>query len=244
MFFLIFTATQAYAAADAEKIVKNAFDYWRGKASVSTTDMTIHRPDWERTMTIKAWTEGEKNSLLVVTSPSKDKGNGTLKLGPDMWIFNPKINRVIKLPPSMMSQSWQGSDFSNNDLAKSDTLLHDFTHKLHGEEKHEGKRVFLVTSMPKADAPVIWGMLRMKIREDHILLEETFYDENLEPVKTMKAWDIRMNRGHLFPMRWSMGKADKKNEYTLLVYRDLVFKDKIDISIFSHSNLKNPKGLN
>lgn len=237
----IITAATTSSAADAEKIVKDAFDYWRGTASVSTTEMVIHRPAWERRMIIDAWTQGERDSLFVITSPAKDKGNGTLKLGEDMWMYNPKVNRVIKLPPSMMSQSWQGSDFSNNDLAKSDSLIRDFTHTLTGEEKHEGKRVYLITSLPKPDAPVIWGMIRLKIREDRILLEETFYDENKEPVKTMTAWDIRMVGGRLFPMQWKMRKSDNEKEYTLMVYKNLVFKDKLSPGVLSFNNLKNPK---
>jgi outer membrane lipoprotein-sorting protein len=228
-------------AADAEKIVKDAFDYWRGKASFSTTEMVIHRPDWERRMVIDAWTRGESDSLFVITSPAKDKGNGTLKIGEEMWMYNPKVNRVIKLPPSMMSQAWQGSDFSNNDLAKSDSLIRDYTHSLDGEEKSEGKKVYRITSMPKPDAPVIWGMITMKIREDRILLEETFYDENKKPVKTMTAWDIRPADGRLFPMQWKMRKWETEKEYTLLLYKTLSFKEKMNPGIFSFNNLKNPK---
>jgi outer membrane lipoprotein-sorting protein len=228
------------AGQSAETIVKGAFDYWRGKASVSTTDMIIHRPDWERKMTITAWTQGERDSLFIIDSPAKDKGNGTLKIGPDMWMYNPKINRVIKLPPSMMSQAWQGSDFSNNDLAKSDTLITDYTHSLDGEEKVEGHKIYRITSMPRKDAPVIWGKITMKIREDNILIEETFFDENLVPVKIMTAWDIRMAGGRLFPLRWKMRRAGIENEYTLLVYRDLAFSDRLKSGPLNFSNLKSP----
>jgi outer membrane lipoprotein-sorting protein len=128
--------------------------------------MTIHRPDWERSLTIKAWTRGEKDSIFFILTPPKDVGNGTLKRGREMWIYNPKVNRVIKLPPSMMSQAWMGSDFSNNDLAKSDSILEDYTHLLEGVETHEGKKVYVVKSTPKPAAPVVWGMQRLKIRED------------------------------------------------------------------------------
>ena len=226
--------------ADAERIVKDAFDYWRGKASVSTTDMVIHRPSWERRMTIEAWTRGERDSLFVITSPPKDKGNGTLKLGEEMWMYNPKVNRVIKLPPSMMSQSWQGSDFSNNDLAKSDSLIRDYTYALSGEERHEGKRVYVITALPKPDAPVIWGMIRLKIREDRILLEEIFCDEDRKPVKIMTARDIRNVGGRLFPMQWTMRKADTDTEYTLMNYRKLEFRDRLDQKVFTFGNLMNP----
>lgn len=237
---IIVTASSAFAGDDANTIVRAAFDYWRGNASVSVTDMTIHRPDWERTMTIKAWTRGESDSLFVITAPAKDKGNGTLKAGKNMWMFNPKVNRVIKLPPSMMSQAWQGSDFSNNDLAKTDSLINDYTHTIESTGTHDGKNLYIIKSMPKPNAPVIWGMIRLKIREDHILLSETFYDEAFKPVKEMTASDIQMTGDRLFPMKWKMQKSDVKDEYTLMAYKELEFLPAIDGSIFTLTNLKNP----
>jgi outer membrane lipoprotein-sorting protein len=101
-------------AQDAQALVEESFNYLRGKTSISTVSMTIHRKDWERVMTIRAWTKGEDESIFWIASPPKDYGNGTLKKGEQMWIYNPKVNRVIKIPPSMMSQAWMGSDFSNN----------------------------------------------------------------------------------------------------------------------------------
>ncbi len=122
---------------DAQALVEASFNYMRGNASVSTVDMTIHRPGWERVVTINAWTKGQKDSLFYIIAPPKDNGNGTLKKGREMWMYNPKVNRVIKLPPSMMSQAWMGSDFSNNDLAKSDSMINEYTHTIEGTETHE-----------------------------------------------------------------------------------------------------------
>lgn len=227
------------AETDADTIVRKAFDYWRGQASESVTDMTIHRTGWKRTMSIRGWTRGESESLFIITYPARDRGNGTLKTGGGMWMFNPKVNRVIKLPPSMMNQSWQGSDFSNNDLAKSDSLIHDYVHHLDGEETHDGRKVHVIISIPNPDAPVIWGMLKLKIREDSILLEQVFYDEDKKPVKQMTAKDIRQVDGRLFPMRWLMEKSDDSGDYTLLEYRTLIFKDALDRQLFTLPSLKN-----
>ena len=80
---------------DAFSIIKNAVEYYRGEASVSKMDMIIHRPEWERTLTIRAWTRGQKDSLFYIADPPKDEGNGTLKKGREMWTYNPKVNRVI-----------------------------------------------------------------------------------------------------------------------------------------------------
>ncbi len=226
---------------DAESLVRGNFDYMRDKASVATVEMTVHRPDWERITVIKAWTRGEKESLFTVLSPPKDRGNGTLKLGRTMWMFNPKVNRVIKLPPSMMSQSWMGSDFSNNDLAKSDSIINDYDHTISGTETFDGKTVYNIKSMPKPDAPVIWGMITLKIRADLIPLEEIFYDEDLEPVKILTFSGIGILGGKLYPRVMKMKKADAEGEeYTMVKYKSLEFKERLKNSRFTQAALKNP----
>ncbi len=238
-FFVFFCGS--LHAMDVENLVRDAVNYYRGDASFSTVDMTIHRPAWERTLTIKAWTKGQKDSLFTIVAPPKDSGNGTLKRGKEMWMFNPKVNRVIKLPPSMMSQSWMGSDFSNNDLAKSDSIIEDYTHEITGTEIHDGKKVYVITSIPKSDAPVVWGMQKLRVREDLIFLSQEFYDEDLLLVKAMTGTKIQMLGGKLFPRVWTMQKTDKEDEYTVLYYGDIAFKESLPDDLFTISSLKNPR---
>jgi outer membrane lipoprotein-sorting protein len=226
---------------DAASLLRENFDYMRGKTSVSTVEMTVHRPDWERITVIKTWTRGEKDSLFTIISPPKDHGNGTLKLGRNMWMFNPKVNRVIKLPPSMMSQSWMGSDFSNNDLAKSDSVINDYEHTIIGTETFEGKTVYKIKSMPKPDAPVIWAMVTIKIREDLLPLEQIFYDEDFEPVKIMTFSGVGILGGKPYPRIMKMKKADAPDEeYTLVKYESLEFDTALKDSQFTRAALKNP----
>lgn len=237
---LPFLSVPSVFSQDADKIIDDSFNFMRGLASEALVEMTIHRPDWERTMTMKAWTQGEKNSLIRIISPPKDEGNGTLKKGRDMWIYNPKVNRVIKLPPSMMSQSWMGSDFSNNDLAKSDTLLVDYHHELICTESHEGKKVYVIKSIPKPQAPVIWGMQKLKIREDLIMLRDEFYDEDMKLVKYIATSEIKFMGDRLFPTVWKMVDNEKEDHFTQLNHREVIFKDSIPDYIFTISRLKNP----
>lgn len=239
VFFLLIGLCGRANAQDAEQLVKEALDYYRGSASISLVEMTIHRPHWERTLTIKAWTKGIKYSLFFILAPAKDRGNGTLKKERSMWMYNPKVNRVIKVPPSMMSQPWMGSDFSNNDLAKSDSILVDYTHSIVGTETHGGQKVYLIKSIPKPAAPVVWGLQKVKIREDHILLSEEFYDEEHQLVKALTSRRMVMMGGKLFPKFWKMKKADSR-DYTLLEYKELTFKEDLPERRFSLSSLKNP----
>ena len=115
---------------DATQIVRDSINHWRGVSSYTEMSMVIHRPDWERTMTMRAWTKGEDQSLVRVIDPAKDRGNGTLTDKNSMWSFSPKVNRVIKVPSSMMGQSWMGSDFSNKDVAKADDIIDQYDHSL------------------------------------------------------------------------------------------------------------------
>ena len=243
LFLLLWAMPPAFAETpDAAAIVKAGFDHYRGQASEAEVEMVIHRPSWERTMRMQAWTKGTDKSLIRITAPPKDEGNGTLKKGHEMWTYNPKVNRVIKLPPAMMAQSWMGSDFSNNDLAKSDSILNDYTHTLTGTETHEGHTVYVIASMPKPAAPVVWGKQVLKIRDDDILLSETFFDEELAPVKRMTARDIQMMGGRLFPKIWRMQEVDKEDEYTLLRYHALSFLDDLPERVFTLNALKTFQG--
>jgi outer membrane lipoprotein-sorting protein len=235
---LIFQPGSVTHAMDARTLVTDSFNYMRGKSSIATVVMTIHRPAWQRQMTIQAWTRGQKDSLFYIEAPPKDHGNGTLKKGREMWIYNPKINRVIKIPPSMMSQSWMGSDFSNNDLAKSDSLLTDYTHSIIGAETHEGQKVYVIKSIPKPGAPVVWGMQKLKIRADLIWLSEVFFDEDLKPVKAMTTLKIQMLGGRLYPKVWRMQKTDENDRYTQLTYTHLEFKSSLPDSLFTLISLR------
>ena len=192
-------------------------------------------------MEMEAWTKGQSDSLIRITAPARDKGNGTLKKGSKMWTFNPKVNRVITLPPAMMSQSWMGSDFSNNDLAKTDRIIKDYTHTIIATEKVDGITIYTIRSMPHPDAPVVWGMQRLKIREDHIIISQEFFDEDLGPVKIMTASHIKPMGGRLFPTIWRMKKTDAGDEYTELQYLALEFKETLPERIFTQANLKKPR---
>ncbi len=237
----IATAAAGSDEIDAGKIVRGNFDYMRGKASESVAVMTIFRPDWKRSRTIQAWTKGTGNSLFVIAAPPKDEGNGTLKKGNEMWMYNPKINRVVKVPPSMMAQPWMGSDFSNNDLAKSDTILEDYNHSVEKTETVDGMTVYHIKSMPKPGAPVVWGMQRLVIREDSIPLKQTFYDEDFEAVKTLSFTNLKMLGGKLFPARMKMEKTDAEEKYTLVEYQTLTFSDSLPNSRFTLSALRRKK---
>jgi len=240
LLFLLCSGARAQQP-DAAAIIKAAIEYWRDVSSYAVFDMHIHRPDWQRTMSMRVWTRGNKESLVRVVAPAKDAGNGTLLLDNDMWSYNPKINRVIKIPSSMMNQSWMGSDFSNNDLAKADDLIDQYRHTLLATETHNGHKLYIIEAVPNETAPVVWGREVVKVRDDYILIEHAFYDQSNVLVKRLVTTEIRPMGGKMVAARERMQRVDKPGEWTEIITREAQFGIDLPASTFTLGNLRNPR---
>lgn len=229
------------AQRDATAIVRDAVNHWRGISSYSEMTMVIHRPEWERRMTMRAWTKGDDQSLVRVIEPRKDRGNGTLTNGDNMWSFSPKVNRVIKIPSSMMGQSWLGSDFSNKDIARADEIIDQYDHSLLGVDDADGITVYEIESIPHEEAAIVWGREVLRIREDHVVLEHSFYDQDGELVKSLRSLEIGVMGGRTVALRQRMSKADAPEEWTEIQIASVEYEIDIRDSLFTLSNLRNPR---
>jgi outer membrane lipoprotein-sorting protein len=229
------------AARDAREIVRAAWEHWRGTSSRGEMTMTIHRPDWERSMSIDVWSRGQKESLVRVTEPRKDAGNATLIEDDEMWTYSPKVNRVLKVPSSMMGQSWMGSDFSNKDVSRADTIVDQYEHSLLDTETREGHEVYVIESIPHEDAAVVWGKEVLRIRDDDVLLQEDFYDQDGKLVKSMRAREIGEMGGRVLATRLRMEKEEAEGEWTEIVTKSMRFDLDLPDRVFTLSNLRNPR---
>ena len=225
----------------ARDLVEKAMDHWRGLTSYSESTMTIHRPDWERSMTMQSWSEGDKLSLVRVTEPKKDAGNGTLLNDGNMWTYTPKVNRIIKVPSSMMSQSWMGSDFSNKDIAKSTDIIDQYDHELSKTEEIEGHTFYTITSIPHEDAAVVWGKEVLVVRDDYVLMEQQFWDQDDMLVKKLEATEVKQMGGRSVASVIRMGDVESPDEWTQLSISEIEFDIELPAQMFTLSNLRNPR---
>ena len=226
---------------DGKTIVRDAINHWRGLSSYTEMTMVIHRPDWERSMTMRAWTKGDKKTLVRVVEPKKDRGNGTLTDDKSMWSYSPKVNRVIKVPSSMMGQSWMGSDFSNKDIAKADDIVDEYQHSILKTEEIDGVTIYDIQSIPNEDAAVVWGSELMRIREDHVVMRHAFYDQDGELVKTLETLEIVEMGGRVIAKQQRMIKTDEPDEWTEIQVNDVEYEVDLKDSLFTLSNLRNPR---
>jgi outer membrane lipoprotein-sorting protein len=226
---------------DARQLVQSAMDHWRGINSYSEMTMTIHREDWQRSFSMQAWTEGDKLSLVRVTEPRRDAGNGTLIQDQSMWTYSPKINRILRVPPSMMNQSWMGSDFSNKDISKSTDIIDQYDHRLISTETRDDHLVYTIESIPHEDAAVVWGREILVIRDDYVMLRQEFRDQDDVLVKEMNATEIALMDGRYIASRMRMHKLEAEQEWTEMSVEAIDFDIELSASLFTLSNLRNPR---
>ena len=238
--FLAFMLTASVVFGQtANEIIQKADDKMQGKSNRSVMKMTIVRPDWKREITMKGWAMGREYSLILITAPARDKGQAFLKRTKEMWNWQPSIDRVIKLPPSMMLQSWMGSDFTNDDLVKESSVVNDYTQTLDGDSTISGISVYKIVLVPKPDAPVVWGKVISYIdKKEYNQLLVYYFDEEDVLVNTMILSAIKNMGGRLLPTRMEMIPADNPNQKTVIEYQELEFDIGLDESFFSMQNMK------
>ncbi len=235
----ILAATLPLQAQDATEIVRRADEKMRGESSRAEITMEIIRPAWKRSISMKAWSLGMDYSLILVTAPARDEGTAYLKRGNEIWNWLPDINRTIKMPPSMMSQSWMGSDFSNNDLVEESSIVTDYNHSLVGDSTVSGYEAYKIEMNPKPEAPVVWGKVVSYITKDEYLqLRTEFYDEDMELVKVMEGSEIEVLGGRTIPTRMEMIPMDKEGHKTVLNYNEIAFNIDLSDRFFSIQNMK------
>ncbi|MBU0677215.1 MAG: outer membrane lipoprotein-sorting protein [Verrucomicrobia bacterium] len=223
----------------AMEIVRRCDDLLRGTESYTELTMTIERPEWNRSLTMEGWTQGTSNSFIRILSPKKEKGVTFLKRRREAWQYVPSIDRTIKIPPSMMLQSWMGSDFTNDDVVRADRMVVDYTHEITGEPTENGIAYWIVASTPKPDAPVIWGKVVFKIRKANFVADMVdYFDEDGQLIKHCETGNIREVEGTELATRLTMHDETRPGYSTTLSYSHITFSPEMDEDTFSLRNLK------
>lgn len=238
LLILALTTTSYAQQLSAKDIIQKADERMRGNASYAELTMDIIRPEWKRSMSMKSWSKGSDYALVYVVSPAKDKGTVSLKIANEMWNWLPSIERSIKVSPSMMMQSWMGSDFTNDDLIRQSSIVHDYEHTLLGEETFQDVQCYKIQLTPKPEAPVVWGKIVTWItKENFNQLKAEYYDEDGSLVNVMTGYDLKMLDGRLLPTRWEMVPANEPGNKTVMTYTNIDFDIRLDDAFFSKQNM-------
>lgn len=223
----------------ATEIIQKATDKLNGKSSKGSMKMTVVRPSWSREVSMTSWSMGDDYYLILITDPVKDKGQTFLKRGTDMWNWMPSISKMIKLPPSMMSQSWMGSDFTNDDLVKMNSYVTQYTHEIKGEEVVEGLNCYKIELIPKPAAPVVWGKVLVWVSKDEFYqMKLEFYDEDEVLVNRQESSNIQQFNDRKLPSKMVMTPVDDEGHQTIIEIMDTEYNIDISESFFSQQKMK------
>jgi outer membrane lipoprotein-sorting protein len=243
LFLLLSFQSVGTAEMSVEEIVDRANKLLRGQSSHSLITMTISTPKWERSLKIEAWNQGRNRALMKILSPAKERGNGTLKIEKELWNWLPSVERVIKIPPSMMHSSWMGSDFTYEDVVKADSIVKDYTHKFVKKEKEGRRTLYVIESVPKPDAPVVWGKIILEVfveGAEVIPLKDQDYSERGEHMRTLSFSDVRMIEGRRIPTRIECAPLRKPANRTVISYHQFDVDLSFPPDFFGLSNLRKP----
>ena len=222
-----------------EKILNNVDDLYRSNASHGILTLSVTTVNWQRTLTLEQWTKGENKSLIKILKPKKEKGLATLRVDKNMWNYMPKVKRVVKIPSSMMSSSWMGSHFTNDDLVKQSRMAEDYTFSITFEGMKDGKEIIEVTCLPNKEAAVVWGKVEVVVyADDYLPLRMIYYDEDLLLSRTLEFTSIELMDGKMIPTMMKMIPIDEPGESTTVKWEEIQFDVAIDDDFFSLRKLQ------
>lgn len=226
-------------AVDIKTILDNVDRLYRADHSFGKIEMRIETPNWKRTLEIDVWAKGLDKTFIRILAPQKDKGVATLRILNEMWNFFPKIDKTMKVPPSMMMGSWMGSDFTNDDLVKESTFLKDYDAKFSdSDESKKDSAHYYIELKPKAMTATVWDKIILIVNKANSTpLRQEYYDDKGEKVREIVFKEIRKFGNKNIPAIMELTPFNKKGHKTTIEYKELKF-DSVDESIFSQTNLQ------
>ena len=235
LLFLSLPCISTAANLDARNIIQKVQDLMRSNTSTARYNMQIQTPDWQRTIRFDAWDERiEKRFFIRVLAPRKEKGTAWLKSDKNLWMYLPKLERDIRIPASMMLSSWMGSDFTNDDLVKMDSVVADYNHRILSQDENS----ITIESTAKPDAPVVWGKIIHVVSNAGIPLSDDYYDEHGAHIRHLAFSEVQMMDGRRIPTLWVMQPLNDVGKKTLLKLEKATFDKSIPASIFTRTNLR------
>ncbi|WP_345977953.1 outer membrane lipoprotein-sorting protein [Sulfurimonas sp. HSL3-7] len=233
--FVLLLSAVALMGDEAHDIMKKIDNNIRGQNIYLQMKMTITSMGHTRTMKIQTWAKGTKKSFVKTIYPPKDKGITFLSLDNQMWQYVPKIERIIKIPPSMMLQNWMGSDITNDDMVKQSSIVDDYDPRILDKEG----TVVTMELTPKEDAAVVWGKIISYIdTTTYTSQKDIFYDEDGKEVRIFYYENVKKYGPYYMPTYWKLQPVDKPNNRTEIFLEEVKYDSDISEQYFQKSALK------
>jgi outer membrane lipoprotein-sorting protein len=238
----VWTAAAAWTVfAQTRPAVREVIDridkLYRADSSYALMEMQIVTSHWQRTLRLRAWSEGTEKTFIRILEPAKERGTATLRIGSEMWNYLPKTDKVIRIPPSMMMSSWMGSDFTNNDLVKEFSFTEDYEFQYTSVQDPEQGELY-IKCIPKPGRPIVWGWVVLAVDAGSLLPKtEKYYDEKGELMRTMSFGEVKTFDGRKIPSVMELVSQNKEGQKTVIRYLEAEFNIEVPAGTFTTRNL-------
>ncbi|MBW9266856.1 MAG: outer membrane lipoprotein-sorting protein [Candidatus Thiodiazotropha sp. (ex. Lucinisca nassula)] len=241
LWFLIICSSGSLAGEteqEAVDLLRKTETLMRSSGTVAEYQVDIIRPDWQRTMSFRSHDDIDNNRFrMEILSPRKTKGTVYLKVNNILSMYLPKLRRQINISPAMMQDPWMGSDFLNQDLLETDSLVDQYSHRIVTREGVGEQAIVTIESTPSATAAVTWKRLIQRIRANGIPLEMEYQCEKMAN-RRMTFDQIRIMDGRLIPTRWTMAPQDQPGKRTVITLKSIQFNVPLADDIFNPAKRK------
>ena len=234
-------AVQEADLPDVDTVLDYLDELYRSTSSHAVMEMTVVRERGTRELRLESWSRGEEDALIVIREPAREAGTATLRTEDGLWNYAPRADRLIRIPSGLLSESWMGSHFTNDDLVRETSYDEDYRASLSWTER-DGTRYLQVTLTPRPDAPVVYTELRFLLTpEEWIPVLWEYLDEG-ELVRVMTFDDVQTVDGKPLPLRMEVRPTDEPDERTVVEYRELELGVPVDEDLFTRRGLRRVAG--
>ena len=221
---------------DVEAVLSRLDELYRSTSSVTRIEIQVTTPRTVRSMRLQAWTRGEDEALIVIEAPPREEGTATLRVGPNLWNYLPRIARTIRVPPSMMLGSWMGTDFTNDDLVKESSLRKDFTGRI--DRRSDAPPGWWLALDVKPGIVGRWARIEVLVSDEKLPIEERHFDRKGRLARTLHFDDIRVLGGRRLPAHLTLTPTDAEGQRTEMRYLEAQFDIPVPPDTFSLARLE------
>ncbi len=205
---------------------------------ITESEMIIHGRRSSKSLRLKSWKEGDEKSFSEYLYPPRDAGTKMLKLGDDLWIYNPQADRTIRISGHMLRQSVMGSDLSYEDLMEESEMGDKYRAMVIAEEVIDDRPCWVV-ELIAMDSEIAYYSRKLWVdKERYLAIKEERFAKSGKLLKSTHLFDIIIIDERWYPKRMIFKDELKKGKGTELVIHSIDFDADIPESTFSKAALR------
>ena len=230
-------SADSQAVPELDAVLDHLDDLYRSSSSHALMRMTVVRERGTRELSLESWSRGNDDALIVIRSPAREAGTATLMTDDGLWNYAPRADRLIRIPSGLLSESWMGSHFTNDDLLRETSYREDYEASL-DRVQEDGTSYLRVVLTPRPEAPVVYTALHFLLTPDEWVPVRWDYLDEGEVVRRIHYDMVATVAGRELPLRMVVQPTDAPDERTEILYESLELDVTLEEGLFTRQGMR------